>query len=145
MARRPRAVVDQNLRHEEGARMSESREEKSPAPETSVPTGEETQRAHVRISGHVQGVYYRSAATEQARVLGLRGVVRNLPSGEVELVAEGPLPVLQQLIAWCHLGPPAARIDEVVVSFTAATQEFADFRVLRQPQTAPRSAADSSD
>lgn len=125
--------------------MSDPSEEKAPAAETSAPTSDELQRAHVRISGHVQGVYYRSAATEQARVLGLRGVVRNLPTGEVELVAEGPLPVLQQLIAWCHLGPPAARIDEVVVSFAPATHEFADFRVLRQPTTAPRSAADSSD
>lgn len=91
------------------------------------------QRATLRISGHVQGVYYRSAATEQARVLGLRGLVRNLPSGEVELIAEGPPPELQQLIAWCHLGPPAAQVDQVTVSFADPKDEFVDFRVVRGP------------
>ena len=109
------------------------------------PLADETQRAQVRVSGHVQGVYYRSAATEQARVLGLRGVVRNLPTGEVELVAEGPLAELQQFISWCYLGPPAARVDRVTVRYAPATHEFADFRVLRQPTTAPLSAGDSSD
>ncbi|HRI53004.1 MAG TPA: acylphosphatase [Pseudomonadota bacterium] len=91
------------------------------------------QRAELRISGRVQGVYYRSAASEQARVLGLRGLVRNLPSGEVELIAEGPPPELQQLIAWCQLGPPAAQVDQVAVSFADATGEFADFRIVRSP------------
>lgn len=99
--------------------------------EPSAAPAQTSQRAHVHISGRVQGVYYRSAATEQARVLGLRGVVRNLPSGEVELIAEGPLAALQQLIAWCRLGPPAARVDKVAVRFDPATDEFPDFRVLR--------------
>ena len=94
---------------------------------------EQIQRAQVRISGYVQGIYYRSAASEQARVLGLRGTVRNLPSGEVELIAEGPPAMLKQLLAWCHLGPPAARVDSVAVDFHPATHEFVDFRVLRNP------------
>jgi acylphosphatase len=89
------------------------------------------QRARLLISGVVQGVYYRSAAMEQARVLGLRGMVRNLLSGEVELVAEGPLAVLNQLIAWCHMGPPAARVDKVAVRWEPATDEFVDFRIIR--------------
>ena len=110
------------------------------------PASTEPQRVHLRISGYVQGVYYRSAATEQARVLGLHGTVRNLPSGEVELIAEGPLPVLQQLIAWCHLGPPAARVDSVAVQFTPATNEHADFRVLRHgTATVPTEGPDSHD
>lgn len=99
---------------------------------TAEPSADPVQRATVRISGYVQGVYYRSAAIEQARVLALRGVVRNLPSGTVELIAEGTLPELQQLIAWCHLGPPAARVDNVAVRFAPATHEYADFRVLQK-------------
>jgi acylphosphatase len=101
-------------------------------PAAAAASPDDHQRAEVRVSGFVQGVYYRSAATEQARVLGLRGVVRNLPDGEVELIAEGPLPALQQLIAWCHLGPPAARVDSVAVDFSLPTYEYTDFRVLRQ-------------
>ena len=102
-----------------------------PSPED--PKVSSRQRVELRISGHVQGVYYRSAATEQARVLGLRGVVRNLPSGQVELIAEGPPPALQQLIAWCHLGPPAAQVAQVAVSFADPTGEFVDFRIVRSP------------
>ena len=59
-------------------------------PPPAEPPASPRQRAELRISGQVQGVYYRSAASEQARVLGLRGTVRNLPGGEVELIAEGP-------------------------------------------------------
>src|SRR4051812_44124106 len=85
---------------------------------------EPPERVHLLISGRVQGVYYRSAATEQARVLGLRGVVRNLQGGDVELIAEGPPSVLQQMIGWCHLGPPAAQVEQVAVRREAATGEF---------------------
>ena len=46
-------------------------------------------RVRLRITGKVQGVYYRSSASEEARVLGLCGFVRNLPTGDVELIAEG--------------------------------------------------------
>lgn len=94
---------------------------------------DEPRRVQLVISGHVQGVYYRSAACEHARVLGLRGTVRNLPSGAVELIAEGPPAVLKQLITWCHLGPPAARVDDVAVSIEVAAGEFPDFRILRTP------------
>ena len=64
-------------------------------------TTEHKQRIHLLIRGKVQGVYYRSSACEEARVLGLTGFVRNLPTGEVELLAEGTQPVLDQLLAWC--------------------------------------------
>jgi acylphosphatase len=99
----------------------------------SAAQADEPRRIHLVISGHVQGVYYRSAASEHARVLGLRGTVRNLPGGEVELIAEGPPAVLKELIAWCHLGPPAARVDDVSVRIEAAAGEFTDFRILRTP------------
>ena len=109
-------------------------------PSSAVPLAAERQRVHLHISGRVQGVYYRSAATEQARVLGLHGVVRNLPGGEVELIAKGPADALQQLIAWCHLGPPAAQVEKVAAQFEPATDEFPDFRVLRHPGSpTPRS------
>jgi acylphosphatase len=103
----------------------------SDPPPPAEPPASPRQRAELRISGQVQGVYYRSAASEQARVLGLRGTVRNLPGGEVELIAEGPATALQELIAWCHLGPPAARVDKVSVDFAEPRDEFPDFRVVR--------------
>ncbi len=88
-------------------------------------------RIQLRISGKVQGVYYRSSASEEARVLGLCGFVRNLPTGEVELIAEGPLSAIEQLIAWCKVGPPAAQVAAVDIQYGASTGEYVDFRVRR--------------
>lgn len=90
-------------------------------------------RIHLLISGKVQGVYYRSSASEKARVLGLHGTVRNLPSGQVELIAEGTNPALAQLAAWCEVGPPAAEVSKVDVRYEPATGEYREFQVLRQP------------
>lgn len=95
------------------------------------------ERVHVLVSGKVQGVYYRSAASEQASVLGATGWVRNMPSGQVELCAEGPRAVLEQLVAWCHLGPPAARVEEVRVEYGPATGEFTEFQVKREEIAVP--------
>ena len=88
-------------------------------------------RVQLRISGKVQGVYYRSSASEEARVLGLCGFVRNLPTGEVELIAEGPSAALDALIAWCKVGPPAAEVAAVDVRYESSTGEYLDFRVRR--------------
>lgn len=91
------------------------------------------ERVHVLVIGRVQGVYYRSSANEQARALGVTGWVRNLPTGEVELCAEGPHEVLEQLVAWCRMGPPAAQVEQLKVRYEEATGEFADFLVRREP------------
>lgn len=102
------------------------------------------ERVHVLVIGRVQGVYYRSSASEQARVLGLCGWVRNLPSGEVELCAEGPRPLLEQLVKWCHQGPPAAQVEQVRTRYEAATGEFTEFTVRREPISGlfPRTGGD---
>ena len=91
----------------------------------------DNERLHVVIGGQVQGVYYRSATSEQARVLGVTGWVRNLRGGEVELVAEGPRAVLERLLDWCRLGPPAAQVEGVDATWSAATGEWTDFKISR--------------
>ncbi|WP_025322656.1 acylphosphatase [Deferrisoma camini] len=68
-------------------------------------------RAHVVVSGRVQGVWFRASTRDVARRLGLRGWVRNVPNGDVEAVFEGPRPQVEEAIAWCRRGPPAARVD----------------------------------
>ena len=89
------------------------------------------QRVNLRIRGRVQGVYYRASTQREARALGLTGWVRNRPDGSVEALAEGPRPALERLIAWCEEGPPAARVTDVEQTWSDATNEFDDFRVLR--------------
>lgn len=87
------------------------------------------ERVHIWVSGKVQGVWYRATAVEKARELGLRGWVRNLPDGRVEIVAEGPRGALEKFIAWCHEGPPLAIVDEVKVVWEPYTGEFLNFSI----------------
>ncbi|MHC4472733.1 MAG: acylphosphatase [Planctomycetota bacterium] len=88
-------------------------------------------RAHIHVSGLVQGVFYRASAQESARSLGLDGWVRNLPDGRVEIVAEGPREKLEALAEWCREGPPFARVQDVDVSWEPHRDEFTGFSVTR--------------
>jgi acylphosphatase len=74
-------------------------------------------RARLLISGRVQGVWYRRATYEKATRLGLRGWVRNLPDGRVEILAEGAEGRMQQLELWCHDGPQLAEVTSVEVDW----------------------------
>jgi acylphosphatase len=91
----------------------------------------ETGRARVRliISGRVQGVGFRFSAYNEAKELALAGFVRNLHSGEVEIVAEGPREKLRMLAAWAHLGPPSAHVTDVREEWLDFTGEFIEFRI----------------
>jgi len=70
-------------------------------------------RIRARVIGRVQGVFYRASAAERASELGLVGWVKNAADGSVELEAEGPEERIDELIAWCRRGPPAARVSDV--------------------------------
>ena len=70
----------------------------------------------VRISGRVQGVWYRGWTCEQAGLLGLDGWVRNRRDGTVEALFAGPPDRVASMIERCHEGPPAARVADVVES-----------------------------
>lgn len=66
-----------------------------------------------RVSGRVQGVWFRASAREQALALGLRGHARNLPDGCVEVLAIGEAERVERLAQWLRHGPPLARVDAV--------------------------------
>lgn len=70
-------------------------------------------RLHVRVAGRVQGVGFRWFVREEARKLGVAGWVRNLPTGEVELLAEGDEALLSALAKTVGKGPPGARVEVV--------------------------------
>ena len=91
----------------------------------------EPERARLRliISGRVQGVGFRFSAYDEAIALAVAGFVRNLPGGEVEIVAEGPREKLKMLASWAHLGPPSARVTEVSKEWLDPTGEFTEFRI----------------
>jgi acylphosphatase len=89
----------------------------------------ERTRLHLIISGRVQGVGFRFAAYDQAEDLALAGWVRNLPNGDVEIVAEGSRKNLQVLAAWAHLGPASAHVTNVREEWSDFTGEFTEFRI----------------
>lgn len=90
----------------------------------------ENARAHLVVSGYVQGVYYRSTSAETGLSLGLAGWAKNLHDGTVEIVAEGDKGQIEKLIKWCHTGPPTARVAGVDVRWETPTGEFETFRVV---------------
>lgn len=73
-------------------------------------------RAHVYVSGTVQGVYFRATTREEARKRDVDGWVRNLPDGRVEAVFEGPSADVAEMIEFCHEGSRAARVEDVDVT-----------------------------
>lgn len=73
------------------------------------------ERAHVFVSGHVQGVSFRDATRSQAEQLGLSGWVRNTQDGQVEAVFEGDPDKVQQMVEWCKSGPSSADVEELSV------------------------------
>jgi acylphosphatase len=87
------------------------------------------ERAHLIVTGRVQGVFFRHNTNKEAHRLGLTGWVRNLPSGDVEVVAEGEKADVEKLIAWCRTGPPMSRVDNVAVTWEAYTGEFPGFSI----------------
>lgn len=90
-----------------------------------------SERAHLLVSGRVQGVFFRASTREQAMALGLTGWVRNLPDGRVEIVAEGPRDRLDALVSWCREGPPFSRVEHLDVSWEQFRGEFSSFGVTR--------------
>ena len=86
-------------------------------------------RAHLRIYGLVQGVFFRATMKEVADRLGVKGWVKNLPDGSVEAVVEGPRDKVEQLIRWAHHGPSAARVEKVVVEWEPYRGEFRSFSI----------------
>jgi acylphosphatase len=70
---------------------------------------------HVRVTGLVQGVFFRAWTVERARALDVTGWVRNVPDGSVEAHLEGEKWSVQQLIDLLHQGPPSAQVARVDV------------------------------
>jgi acylphosphatase len=86
-------------------------------------------RAHVYVSGRVQGVFFRAWTTDHARRLGLGGWVRNLFDGRVEAVFEGPADLVDQMVDWCREGPNHARVDTVLDDYSESVEGLSQFEV----------------
>lgn len=78
---------------------------------------DEVERAHLFISGRVQGVTFRASTRRRAKKMDLNGWVKNLKDGRVEAVFEGPEGKIKEMVDWCHRGPRAARVENVEVEW----------------------------
>ena len=87
-------------------------------------------RAHVLISGRVQGVFYRANTKKMADKLGVKGWIRNLPDGRVEAVFEGDKDAIKKLISWCWIGPAGAKVTNIEVEWEEYLGEYSSFDVL---------------
>lgn len=86
-------------------------------------------RAHVYVSGKVQGVYFRATTRDEARSRGVDGWVRNLDDGRVEAVFEGDEDVVEEMVEFCHRGSDRAVVEDVDVEYGEPTGEFDGFEV----------------
>ena len=77
-------------------------------------TPNDHKRMFVRVSGRVQGVGFRWFVVGEAERLGLRGYVRNVSDGSVEIEAEGPSSAIDELRGRLEKGPPSARVAHVM-------------------------------
>jgi len=86
-------------------------------------------RAHVFVSGRVQGVFFRSEARYEAKRRGVSGWVRNLPDDRVEAVFEGEEENVQKILDFCRRGPPGAKVTQTDVTWESYRGEFRDFEI----------------
>lgn len=86
-------------------------------------------RAHLLISGRVQGVWFRANTREKAEQLDLKGWVRNLPDGRLEAIFEGKKEAVEKAIEWCHHGSPLAKVKKVEIKWEEP-EGYKDFIIL---------------
>jgi acylphosphatase len=80
-------------------------------------------RRHVVVVGRVQGVGYRATCAHRAKRTGVAGWVRNRGDGSVEAAFEGSPEAVENMIVWCHHGPPMAHVRQVVATEEAPLGE----------------------
>ena len=81
------------------------------------------------VIGQVQGVGFRYFVIGKARTLGLYGYVRNDSTGDVEVVAQGTRPALEQLLVLLRQGPPAAQVHDIQFAWREPTEHFSGFQL----------------
>lgn len=92
-------------------------------------TSNQAQELHAVVHGRVQGVGFRYFVVERALGLGLRGYARNESDGSVEVLAQGPRPALENLLALLWRGPSAATVSQVDVDWGKPSTHVSGFHV----------------
>lgn len=88
-------------------------------------------RAHVYVTGRVQGVFFRQNTKRQAQSKGVMGWVKNLDDGRVEAVFEGEEDAVKAVVEFCKVGPKAASVTEVTVEWQPYREEYQSFNIVQ--------------
>ncbi len=88
------------------------------------------QTMRIKVTGKVQGVFFRQSTQEKAYDLNIKGTVRNCDDDSVEIIATGNKEQLDKLITWCWLGPPRSRVINVNAQ-EVSLQPFNNFSIIR--------------
>lgn len=81
------------------------------------------------VTGRVQGVWFRAHTRDKARELGVAGYARNLPNGNVEIVAQGESAQVEALMNWARSGPPMAEVTDIEVIETVPEADYRTFEI----------------
>jgi acylphosphatase len=81
------------------------------------------------ITGRVQGVFFRASTKNEAAKTGVKGYVKNLADGSVQAVFQGDKLSVTKMIDWCHKGPAAARVDNILTQETEKISDFSGFEI----------------
>ena len=83
----------------------------------------------IKVTGRVQGVWYRKFAEEKANELGIKGWVKNTVDGGVLLLAQGEEIELETFIDWLRIGPPLARVNKITKAKMNLLSNFDNFTI----------------
>ena len=84
----------------------------------------------IRVSGRVQGVFFRASTKNEADRLGISGIVRNEPDASVYIEAEGSDETINKFVAWCKQGPPQAKVSNFDMK-EVQPKGFVGFQIVR--------------
>lgn len=90
---------------------------------------EKMKEVHLIISGKVQGVFFRASVQNEAEYLNLKGLVGNVDSGNVEVVAQGNEASLKKLIEFCKQGPKHASVNKVKINWRKLSKKYSSFSI----------------
>lgn len=83
----------------------------------------------LKITGKVQGVFFRGAARLRAQALNITGFVRNEKDGTVFITASGEMNQMEEFIQWCHKGPEGAKVTDVQINYLNSIKHFNNFEI----------------
>ncbi len=87
------------------------------------------ERAKIKVTGDVQGVYYRFSAKMKAEELGLTGFAENESDDSVLVVVEGEAEKIKAFLRWLEVGPPMAEVENLEITKEKYSGEYKEFEV----------------